>query len=281
MRITDIPLLSDVKEKYISLRKSGMCRDKATIELKNYYVAEISYGAEDDGAIFWIGLADGQWENREITTETAQQAMNALNLVEHSDWQITTSDISRRRTRYSHAPMPEKKIGMPRAKFRCEWKVGDTFAYKLLGAAAEDNNVCGQYILLRKVSDIEFGDGRLLPIVTLSLWGRTPFPKNSIEYNSVPILKLNNGRFALPNNLYEYRAELVIKNRKQLNALPLICIGNFVDVSTPDDEVIIDGAGCMTMIHPEYIDRDLNIRIKVSNMYEKSYLSTLQQKKQC
>lgn len=274
MRITDFPLLLDVKEEYLELRKSGMCRSNATNEMLERYSSEICCGVDDDGPLFWIGLADGQYTNRELTSEIAKQAENALDLVERAGWGVTPGDLSRRKIWYRQAPMPEKKLGAKRAKYRCEWNVGDTFAYQLSGAAAEENGVSGQYVLLRKVSDVEFGDGRLLPVVTLSLWEKPHFPVDEKEFMTAQILRVNCGRFALPNNLYEYRVEIIVKNKKQLNAIPLIYVGQFTDVQAPDDEVVVEGAGYMTMMHPESFDSDLNLRIKVSRLYESRLANT-------
>ena len=268
MRITNIPLLVDIKEEYLRLRQSGKEREEAVIEMQKRYSTELSRGAEDDGAVFWIGLADGQWANREITSEIAKHAMVALDMVENAGWDITLSDISRRRTWYAHAPMPEKKVGKKQSKFRCQWNIGDTFAYELMDSASDENSYNRRYILLRKVSEVEFGDGRLLPIVTLSLWEGRSFPQNTNEYSSVPFMRLNCGRFGLPNYLYEYRAELIIKNQKQLSKMPFVYIGNFPDVQGPADEVVIQGAGYMTMLILECFDREIDTQIKLAHIYE-------------
>lgn len=267
MRFSEIPLWYDIKNEYLKLRKDGMDRKQTSSVLQNRYRSEIGIAAEDDGAVFWIALADGQWENREISAETAEKALGALAVLESSDWGIPKKDISRRRAWYSNAPMPEKKIGPHRSKFRCGWNAGDTFAYQLTGPAAEENGVCGQYILMRKVSDVEFGDGRLLPVVTLSLWAEKPFPQNTAEFCSVPLLKLSRGRFGLPDSLYEYRTQIIIRSQKQLRSIPLIYVGNFKDVPAPEDEVIVNYAGGMLMEHPELFDRDFNIRIRLSRQY--------------
>lgn len=272
MRITDFPLLSEIKEAYLEFRKNGMNRAAATNELFARYTTEIVQGEEDDGCIFWIGLADGQYVNKELTSEIAEHANSALNIVEQSGWGITPGDISRRRIWYSYAPMPEKAMGKRKTKFRCKWKVGDTFAYQLSDKCSEEKNVSGKYLLLRKVSDVEFGDGRLFPVVTLSILDKDSFPKNHNEFSNLTVLKINRGRFGLPDDLYEYRVELIIKNQKQLSSIPLIYIGNFEGVREPDDEVIIEGAGYMSMMHLERFDCDIYNRIKLSMMYEQESL---------
>jgi len=60
MRITEFPLCAEVKEEYIKLRKSGKNRASSVTQMKEHYADEITSGAEDDGLLFWIGLADSR-----------------------------------------------------------------------------------------------------------------------------------------------------------------------------------------------------------------------------
>lgn len=255
MRITDFPLSAEVTEEYIELRRAGNCRTDATEELQARYACEITQGAEDDGLLFWIGLADGQYKRGELSSEVSEQAVRALDLLQQSDWGIAPGDIARRRLHYAEAPMPERKVGKPRPKFRCEWNIGDTFSYQLHGEEAEALGISGNYILLRKVSEIEFGDGRLLPVVTLSFWENDPLPSNSDEFQQAQILKLDRKKCEMPLNTYEYRAEILFKNRKQLSGIPLEYIGCFQDIPMPEDEYIFTHPGKISMILPENFDQ--------------------------
>lgn len=264
MRITDLPLVVEVKEEYLHLRRDGKSRADAAAELTEAYQDAITVGREDDGLQFWVGLADGQAANRELTADTAEKALAALESFEQTDWEITPGDISRRRTKYAQAPMPEKKMGKPRPRFHCDWQLGDTFAYRLTGPEAEASGVSGQHILLRKVSEVVFGKGDVFPVVTLTLWNEEELPRTADEFRTAPLLRLNSGRFALPPDRYEYRAELIIRSRRELNAAGFQFVGNFPEVPAPADEVIIEDAGSMTMILLEKLERDLNLRIYVA-----------------
>lgn len=274
MRITDYPLLMEVKEEYLECRKAGNKRDEATKELLLCYSDEITTGAEDDGVLFWIGLADGQYANRELTDEVARKAISALDVLEQADWNVTPGDIRRRREHYALAPMPEKKMGKPRPKFRCSWEIGDTFAYRLTGPYAQKTGTDGMYILLRKASEMEWEKGELFPVVYLSLWDKEALPCTVDEYQTAPLLKINRGRFGVPKKYYEYRTLVLIDSKKQLDSMPLQYLGNFqVDVH-PKNEVIIDRAARMTFTDLKCFDLDLSFSIANSQRYEREASSS-------
>lgn len=258
MRITDFPLINEVKEEYIDLRSGGASRDQATQQLIQEYADELTKGADDDGVLFWIGLADGQYARKEITLEVAEQGLKALDLLAESRVPVTPLDINRRREHYSAAPMPERKAGKPRRKFQCNWNVGDTFAYQLTGPEAETAGLGRKYILLRKVDEDDFEDGRLLPIVTVSLWGSDPLPRTAEEFQKVPLLKIRKGgRCDSPKWKNEYRAEMVVKSYKQLASMQLKFLGNFQNIPMPDDEIIFTKPGYIMFLSMEHFERDI------------------------
>lgn len=243
MRITDFCILGDIKREYKDIRQKGYSRDNSVEELMQKYHDELIQGTNDDALLFWVGLADAQYACKELSAQIAARALDALEKITLLDWEITPGDITRRMERYGQAPMPERaKFGKPR-RFRSKWQIGDTFAYKMTGENAEAYGIAGKYMLFRTVDMVENYAGHLYPVVTASLWPYLPLPKNSEEFNSVPMLKLDNGRFQLPKDVFEYRAMLIIKNEKQIQDAGLQYIGNFTDVVMPDDEVVIRVAG--------------------------------------
>lgn len=270
MRITDFPLLMNVKDEYLQTRNSGNSREQATSEILRRYSDEITLGSEDDGPLVWIGLADGQYANRELTTDISEKAVAALDFLEQGPWHITQGDIRHRKENYSRAPMPEKRIGKPCPKFHCTWAVGDTFAYWLNGFTGTE----APWLLLQKVSETEWSDGSLFPVVYLSLWEKEELPHTEEDYRSAPLLKVNRGRFCLPQTYHEYRTAILIKNKKQLAALSLAYIGSFRPVEQPEDEVIIENAAMMTLTPLEFFARNMQIYIKRSCHFNSEISST-------
>lgn len=271
MRITDFPMIDEVKAEYRKLRENGLGRDDAVKELQLSYHSELTIGNQDDGLLFWIGLADAQYALKELSEEVAQQGLYAIRKLEQYFCGITSGDIARRIQRYSGKPMPERKNIRKPKRFRCEWNIGDTFAYQLSGPMVEEFNLTGKFAILRKVDDIEFGDGRLLPIVTVSIWDSEPLPHNSVTFSKASMLALGYGRFQTPKNLYEYRAMVLFKNKKQIASLNLEYLGNFSDISMPENEIFFKEPARNMMLCPEYIDRDCCDFWKMHN-----YLAELQ-----
>lgn len=272
MRMTYYPVLLEIRDEYIRLRQAGNSRDQAETMLIRSYAKEISCGKADDGLLFWIGLADAQYYRKELSIGVAKKAIDALDQITAVGWDITSGDIARRREHYGQAPMPERSVGKPRAKFRSTWHKGDVFAYQLDGTNAEKLGIDGHYALLRKVDDVEFGDGRLLPVVTISVCEKDEFPATSSDIQKIAMLKIASGRFGTPKSKYEYRAEILIKSERQLNALALIYIGYFPDVCLPTDEVILTHPGNIMMIRPEALNDDLCLLWKMNFYYTFGYM---------
>lgn len=254
VRIADFPFVSEVKDEYLSLRRGGNNRDTAIQKLQYLYANELQ--EDDDAMLFWIGLANAQVVYKEITSEIADKAMCALELLEKTDWHVSSQDISRYKRKYSCAPMPEKKTFRTPKKFCCQWEIGDTYAYQIQTASAKTPELIGKYALIHKVADVELWDGRMVPVVTLSIWPSRPFPQTVQEFEIVPILKLNVGKKGMQPGQVEYRTAMTIKSKKQLDALSLEYVGNF-DVQLPKNEMVYTNVAYMSMTLPEYFSRDI------------------------
>ena len=245
MRISDFPIICEIKDEYNKMRQDGIFRDEAVEKLKDRYKNEISSGAASDGILFKVGLADAQYALREISAEVAEYGMEALKEIEQTDWHISPSEIIKRREWYSKAPMQERKKVKKAKRFRCSWKIGDTFAFQLLGKEAEEFGLSGRFVLFRKVSEAEEANGAVKPVVTVSMWDDAPLPSTAAEFQRLPILKLDNGRANTRKDQFIYRTEMLIENEKMLQDLNLQYLGNFYDVVMPKDEAVIEYVGYM------------------------------------
>ncbi len=263
MRMSEFPVLLEIKDEYIRHRQEGCDRATATQNVLDSYKNELNQRATDDGLLVWIGLADAQFYRKELTAEVASKATDAADILSAYDWNICPGDLRRRKENYARAPMPERKVGKPRPRYHCSWSIGDTFAHRMSGPEAEECGIAGHYALLRKVDNVKSDDGYTFPVVTISMWEKEPFPSNSGEFASVPILKLESGgRLGTPRHLFEYRTEIVITNKKQLETMSLIYLGNFLDVPMPNDEIIFTKDAYMMMTLPQQMDSKLCVYYK-------------------
>lgn len=267
MRLSDFPMLNEIKEEYLNDRREGIPRDSVVVNLMTRYQSELMFGTADDNSLFWIGVADAQFSCKELSREVAVRGLLAIDVIEKTDWDISPKDFKCRRERYSMAPMPERKRFSNSRKFRCTWKLGDTFAYRLSGTEAQECGLEGVYVLIRKVDELEFGDGRLLPVVTFTMWQHDSLPTSAQEFQKEPVLKLANGRLLSSTDLFEYRAELIVTSAKKLAQLDLIYLGNFSPVPMPSNELIIRDPGMITMVALERLSWRCCVIWKKHNHY--------------
>ena len=253
IRMVDFPMVHEVRNEYKSRRQNGASRAEAVEMLKDSYRAELTEGKEDDAHLFWIGLAEGQCHYQELTAEVADEALAALAVLEQYDWHLSMKDIQKRREMYSQAPMPEKAKIRKSTKFRCKWNIGDTFAYQLKGAEVAECGLEGMSLLLRKVDEMEFHDGRIYPVVMLSVCPSNRLPVNTEEYNQYPLLMLENRRSMEPR-YFEFRAELLVGSTRTLNQYDLKYVGNFADGQMPEDEVVMQAWGMTYMLPIQCLD---------------------------
>lgn len=258
MRITYFELINEVKAEYIKLRREGVSRKESAQMLQERYHNELTFGAEDDAVLFWIGLADAQFSLKELSLEVADKGREALAQLVSCVPEISQMDIKKRNEHYACAPMLERKNVPSPERFRCQWKNGDVFAYRMRGSDAEKFGVANEYIILRKVDELEQGDGRLLPVVTIMHWPDTILPRTEDELTQIPLLKLSSGRMLSDKSTYEYRLEIMLTNHKQIKQLNMQYLGNFPNIPTPEDEFYCRVPGKVLMVLPKEFDSQLS-----------------------
>lgn len=150
---------------------------------------------------------------KELSEEVSVQGLAALERLGVLIPEIAAVDLKKRCEHYVCAPMPERaQVRKPR-RFRCQWQIGDAFAYRVSGQDVEKHGLTGTYILLRVVDMVE-SDGRFTPIVTLCHWKKTELPTTAKEYQQAPLLKLSNGRLGSPKHTYEYTVRILFTSQK-------------------------------------------------------------------
>ena len=268
MRITELPLIEEIKTGYRQYREKGFSRQEATEALMRDYQNEVTTGYRDDGSVFWIALADAQYSCKELSSEVAQKGISALDQLEAMGWRIASSDISRRRKRYQQPAMPERKTMRPVKKYRCPWNIGDVFAYRLEGAEWDREGLSGTYMLLQKVGvSTEGWDGYAFPIVTARHWNGQDLPTTRDEVQRAHLLKLARGRLGFPNDQYDYRMQIVYKSSQKAKKVQLEFIGNFPDIPMPKDEINVKNDGAILMILPDDFSHELYLYWKIDSAY--------------
>lgn len=267
MRITYFELINEVKEAYTRLRREGISRVDSVQTLQEQYHDELTIGAEDDGILFWIGLADAQYALKELSLDVANMGQTSLEQLASCVPELARVDVQKRNERYACAPMPERDHIPTPKHFRCQWKIGDTFAYRLKGPDAERYGFANDYVVIRKVDELE-EDGWLWPVVTITHWTDANLPLTEADFQKVPLLKLSSGPMFSTKGRYEYRLEILFSNRKQIEQLDMQYLGNFKNVPMPKDEFYCRVPGKVLMVSPKNINNRMSYFCSLKTYFE-------------
>lgn len=201
----------DIKSEYIDLLKQGKSNEEATrllIQSNKDLIED-----EADGPVFWYALADTQWHYGRLLPSVLEQALKYIELkTDLKKWVNTTPKDYKQREKVLFdlevklkSPMPaEKKVSQYRY-FKCTWKIGDVYAYRLESDYAKEHSFEGRYLLIQKIDEYRYekGDGfDLWPIVYTKITKGIEKPKTEADFHACDFI-----RYLLSNKirLYQYR----------------------------------------------------------------------------
>ena len=147
--------------------------------------------------------------------------------------------------------------------YKCQWEIGDTFAYRLESDLAKDKSLYGQYILISKVDESCYYPGHIIPTVYAKITTNEKLPTSLHEYNKLEYVQVWFSRFeerffpidmSKPEEdiaqkklinyktddfgfLPQYRLKLLITSQKSISN-KLIYVGNFKNAICPQNEFI-------------------------------------------
>lgn len=228
----------DVSSSYKEKLKRGKTNEEATQEIIEEYSDFIN--DDDDGPIFWFALADTQWSLGRLLPEVKDEALRILESGgdiqrwiddgELKGAEIRKKSLEELKNKLNEPQPPEKKISKYRI-YKCEWKLGDVFAYRLESDLAKEKNLYGRYALLQKVNEGIWYPEHIVPIVRIRISDGTELPSlenvNKLEYVKI-------GRSA--EGIYKYFLKIVTTS-KRIIPKKLIYLGN-TEIIPPPNEYI-------------------------------------------
>ena len=160
----------DVKDRFTDLQKG-----KTVQQITNELIDEYSFELDDVSCapVFWFALADTQWNLGRLLPEVKEQALAWLDKggdlavwqEENPKLSVTREKVLMELRQKLNSPQPpEKKISQPRL-YKCEWKIGDVFAYQFNGEYAKENDFYQKYVYFVKVSENTWYPGHIVPVV--------------------------------------------------------------------------------------------------------------------
>ena len=228
----------DIKDRFIDTCRRGKTVEEATEYYIQEYECEIE--DEDDAPDFWLALADVQWKCGHLQPIVKENALNyiELELSKGGKEFFDKKDVKKRikvledLREKLNSPMQKPKNLKPYKLYKCEWKMGDIYAYPLDGEIFKDTEYYGRYVLFHKVMESTWHPGHIVPVVRVKITKDKNIPQ--VEQ----IDKLGYIPMGRQGDKYDYFLKL-ISTSKRIIPKKLVYVGNTLDVSIPSDEYVI------------------------------------------
>ena len=237
----------DVKGDYVHKLRSGKSDQEAMEAMLVEY--ERTKDDEDEGPLFWLALADTQWEYGRLTEPVREKALQLLAQgVDQERWSEAGAEkleawneTCRALGEKLRSPQPPRKRIRPYKLYQCPWALGDVFAYRFSCVSSREKGFAGKYVVFRKVGEDTWWPGHRIPVVRLYRWiGENIPPLDQLagyglqEVGVYPTILLR-----YPDWAGEYSLGLITESAKDIPQENLTYLGNLPgeDLSLPPDEL--------------------------------------------
>ena len=237
----------DVKGDYVHKLRSGKNDQEAMEAMLVEY--ERTKDDEDEGPLFWLALADTQWEYGRLTEPVREKALQLLAQgVDQERWSEAGAEkleawneTCRALGEKLRSPQPPRKRIRPYKLYQCPWALGDVFAYRFSGAYSREKGFAGKYVVFRKVGEDTWWPGHRIPVVRLYRWiGENIPPLDQLAGYGLQEICANATILSLyPDWAGEYSLGLITESAKDIPQENLTYLGNLPgeDLSLPPDEL--------------------------------------------
>ncbi len=164
-------IAQDVKDYYRDQLHRGKTGVEITQELLERFQEVIV--DEEEGAVFWFALADTQWKLGRLEEHVKENALAYIrNGQDLRRWEKEDPRQVKSRKKVLDtleqkllSPQPEEKKVSQYRLYRCQWQIGDVYAYRLEGEEAKSKGVEGNYLYFVKVDESIWYPGHIIPVV--------------------------------------------------------------------------------------------------------------------
>lgn len=258
----------DVKDQFESLFQKGKTVQEITEQLLEEF--ECLLGDSEEEPVFWFALADIQWRFGVLMPNVKEKAFFWIEKIKSTE-RMTKQELSEILKRKELedlkkkllSPQPPAKKPVRKRLYKCEWKIGDVFAYRLEGELATERGLLGRYFLIRKVDEGSWYPGHIVPIVHVKLTVDGALPTNVEEYDRLEYVQTSFSKYEerfwpidgrRPQEdiaeksklkyevdefgfLPQFRVRLLQTSKKSIPS-KLIYLGNFSNILYPQKEFI-------------------------------------------
>ena len=256
----------DVKDEYKDNLRRGKTNEEAMQEIIDKYQELLE--DEEDRGVFWLALADTQWNLGRLDEQVKKQALEIIELgTDLKRWEVNEKLYNKRKEILEKikekllSPQPEEKR-MPKYRtYKCEWENGDVFAYQLKSEYAKEQGLEDRYLIIQKIDEIDWYPCSTIPLVRVKITEDKTIPKtekeiDELEYiqtwftsyerrfagfsalrplkDQIKGMSFNTDEYGL---LPEYMVSIVITS-KNMTKGKLTYLGNYINITPPQNEFI-------------------------------------------
>lgn len=256
----------DVKDEYKDNLRRGKTNEEAMQEIIDKYQELLE--DEEDRGVFWLALADTQWNLGRLDEQVKKQALEIIELgTDLKRWEVNEKLYNKRKEILEKikekllSPQPEEKR-MPKYRtYKCEWENGDVFAYQLKSEYAKEQGLEDRYLIIQKIDEIDWYPCSTIPLVRVKITEDKTIPKtekeiDELEYiqtwftsyerrfagfsalrplkDQIKGMSFNTDEYGL---LPEYMVSIIISS-KNMTKGKLTYLGNYTNITPPQNEFI-------------------------------------------
>lgn len=185
----------DIRDQFEMLVRKGVSAENATEQLLQEY-----HCVQDDPkecVDFWLALADSQWNLGVLLPEIRKKAVMLIdvevatvNVCETSPKTVELRIGVLNELRARLFMQQPKQKGKMQHLYKCEWKNGDVYAYRIRSDLAKEKGLDGCFFLIQKVDEAICYPGHIDPIVYFKITDNENLPKSDEEFNKLPYIQV-------------------------------------------------------------------------------------------
>lgn len=170
INLYDDDVALDTKDSYLAmLHENSSTYDDAEIT-KRFIDQNAAYVNDpDDSPIFWMALADTQWQCGRLEDYVRDEALKHIHDETHIErWFVESPSLAEKRQRVIFrlekkliSPQPPKKVFNLKKQYLLPWNVGDVYAYQYHTESSQGTHFHQRYVYLVKKADETFGNFEL------------------------------------------------------------------------------------------------------------------------
>lgn len=282
----------DVKDEFEESFNAGKSVQEITDELTEDYKSIM--GDWDEEPLFWFALADTQWNLGVLLPTVKEKALywinkdsdilknQAIDTMIKAQRQKTLDELRAKML----LPQPPVKKARKRRVYKCQWKLGDVFAYPLESDLAKERGLYGRYFLIQKVDEGIWYPGHTVPIVYVKITGDTNLPSKAEEYDQLEyvqtwftkyeerfwpvdmrhpqedIAEKSKINYKLDEYgfLPQYRI-MLLNTSKRIIPSNLIYVGNFLHTARPENEFVPHSKANITPVYWKKLDETFETKM--------------------